>query len=144
MTLKISKSTFILSILLSCSVTMNAFLLIERLTIIPSPTQYARPIIIEIKCWIDLNGTFGYEAIPMAKITPLNSKVTQESYNWIIGDLSPLKLDNHYGYKIIAPPERHGKKFLFWQSEKTGLIIPNRTLTLKPGFEPDCWWQNYG
>lgn len=97
--------------------------------------------IIEIKAWVDVNGTHGFQPIAMVRMVPLNSDAEPEGYNWVH---SPFKLDNQYGYQFTAPPEMHGKKWLFWQSEKTWKINPNRTLILRPGFSSDSWWMNYG
>ncbi|MFQ6081183.1 MAG: hypothetical protein ACE5OW_05915 [Candidatus Bathyarchaeia archaeon] len=87
-----------------------------------------------------MNGTYGFQPIPLVKMATLDSDEEPEGYNWVH---SPFKLDNRYGYKFTAPPEMYGKRFLFWQSEKTGMITPDRTLVLEPGFESDSWWMNY-
>jgi hypothetical protein len=40
------------------------------------------------------------------------------------------RLDNRYSYVIAAPKEYQGGEFVSWQSEKTGMIIPDPTLRL--------------
>ena len=90
--------------------------------------------VIEIKCWIDVDGRRGFEVVPMASINGNN-------FNWVT---EPLRLDNRYRYVLEASEKFYGYDFLFWQSEKTGMIIPDRRLVLEPGFESDSWWQNYG
>lgn len=100
--------------------------------------------LIEVRCWIDVNGTHGYEVVPLVRMVPLDSNANPEGYNWVVADLNGFKLDNRYGYAFAAPEECYGKRFLFWQSQKTSMIIPNRTLVLEPDFESDTWWQNYG
>ena len=92
---------------------------------------------IEIKAWIDLDGKHGMEVVPVVSING-------NHYNWVVGDLQPLWLDNRYRYILTAPEKLHGYCFLFWQRESDGLIIPNRTLVLEPGFTDERWWQNYG
>jgi len=125
---------------------LSVLILILVWPINPSPSvfqwQDEHPYtIIEIKAWVDVNGTYGFEPIALVRMLPLNSDAEPEGYNWMH---SPFKLDNRYGYEFTAPPEMHGKKFLFWQSEKTWEINPNRTLILRPGFSSDLWWMNYG
>lgn len=93
---------------------------------------------VEIKAWIDLDGKQGIEAVPEIRIKP------NPNFNWVVGDMQPLKLDNRYDYEIEAKEEMNGKRFLFWQSEKTEMIIPERLLRLKAGFESDTFWANYG
>jgi len=97
--------------------------------------------IIEIKAWVDVNGTYGFEPVARVRMVPLNSKAEPEGYNWVH---IPFKLNNRYGYAFTAPPEIYGKRFMFWQSEKTLEINPNSTLILQPGFSSDSWWMNYG
>ena len=92
---------------------------------------------IEIKAWIDLDGKHGMEVVPVVSING-------NHYNWVVGDLQPLWLDNRYRYTLTAPETLQGYCFLFWQRESDGLIIPNRTLVLEPGFTEERWWQNYG
>jgi hypothetical protein len=92
--------------------------------------------IVEIKCWIQVDEKRGYELIPMIKLNNSN-------WFYVISNDNPLKLDNRFDYVIEAPEEYQGGKFVSWQSEKTGMIIPSRELVLKGGFESDTWWQNY-
>jgi len=92
---------------------------------------------IEIKAWIDLDGGHGLEVAPMVSING-------NQYNWVVGDMQQLWLDNRYRYTLTAPEKLHGYCFLFWQRESDGFITPNRTLVLEPGFTEERWWQNYG
>ena len=78
----------------------------------------------------------GFEITPMVKLNNSN-------WFYITGGDSPLKLDSRYSYVIEAPEKYQGGEFVSWQSEKTGMIIPDRKLTLEKGFESDTWWQNY-
>ena len=97
---------------------------------------------IEVKVWVDVNGTYGFESIAEARLVPLNSEADVDgTMNWIE---NPIRLDNSHGYAVTAPLRMWGRNFLFWQSEKTGVIVPSRTLTLDRGFSSDTWWINYG
>jgi len=73
-------------------------------------------------------------------MVPLNSKAP-EGYNLVH---VPFELNDRYGYAFKAPPEMYGKRFLFWQSEKTLQINATSTRILRPGFSSDSWWMNYG
>ena len=116
-------------------------ILIINLTVIlqPSmrPSHYLERTKIEIKAWVDLNGTYGMEIIPEISING-------NHFNKVVGDIQPLWLDRRYRYTLTAPEKLHGYCFLFWQRESDGLIIPDRTLLLEPGFTDEKWWQNYG
>ena len=92
--------------------------------------------IVEIKCWMQVDERKGYELVPMIKLNNSN-------WFYVVGNDNPLKLDNRYDYVIEAPEEYRGGRFVSWQSEKTGMIVPDRKLVLKRGFESDTWWQNY-
>ena len=99
--------------------------------------QYFKRTKIEIKAWIDLNGTHGIEVVPEVSING-------NYFNKLVGDMQPLWLDNRYRY-VLEAKERIGNYcFLFWQRESDGFIIPNRTLVLEPGFTSERWWINYG
>jgi hypothetical protein len=91
---------------------------------------------IEVKCWMQVDERRGYELVPMIRLN--NS-------NWFYATAqnNPLKLDNRYEYTIEAPKEYQGGEFVSWQSEKTGMIVPDTKLVLKKYFESDTWWQNY-
>ena len=99
--------------------------------------QYFRRTKIEIKAWVDINGTYGMEIVPEVSING-------NYFNKITGDMQPLWLDNRYRYTLEAKERIGGYCFLFWQRESDGLIIPNRTLVLEPGFTHERWWINYG
>jgi len=100
-------------------------------------SQYFKRTKIEIKAWIDINGTYGIETIPEVSING-------NYFNKIVGDMQPLWLDNRYQYTLEAKEKVGDYCFLFWQRESDGLIIPNRTLVLEPGFTNERWWINYG
>ena len=99
--------------------------------------EYFRRTKIEIKAWVDLNGTHGMEIIPEISING-------NYFNKVTGDMQPLWLDNRYQYNLTAKEKIGDYCFLFWQRESDGLIIPNRTLVLEPGFTDERWWINYG
>jgi len=99
--------------------------------------QYFRRTKIEIKAWVDINGTYGMEIVPEVSING-------NYFNKITGDMQPLWLDNRYRYTLEAKERIGDYCFLFWQRESDGLIIPNRTLILEPGFTHERWWINYG
>jgi hypothetical protein len=99
--------------------------------------RFAYPYtIVEIKCWMQVDEKKGYELVPMIRLNNSN-------WFYVVGNDNPLKLDNRYDYVIEAPEEYQGGKFVSWQSEKTGMIVPDRKLLLRKGFESDTWWQNY-
>jgi hypothetical protein len=88
-----------------------------------------------IKAWVDLNGTYGVEAIPTVAI---NGDPHQ---NWVV---APFNLANSQAWNFTAPATLDGKPFLFWQSTVTGFASHERTLILHPGFISDSWWENFG
>jgi hypothetical protein len=92
--------------------------------------------IVEIKCWMQIDEKRGYELVPMIKLNNSN-------WFYVVANDNPLRLDNTYDYIIEAPKEYKGGEFVSWQSEKTGMIVPDRKLVLRKGFESDTWWQNY-
>jgi hypothetical protein len=93
-------------------------------------------MIVEIKCWMQIDEKRGYELVPMIKLNNSN-------WFYVVANDNPVKLDNRYDYIIEAPEEYQGGKFVSWQSEKVGMIVPDRKLLLRKGFESDTWWQNY-
>jgi hypothetical protein len=92
--------------------------------------------IVEIKCWMQIDENNGYELVPMIKLNKSN-------WFYVVANDNPLRLDSRYEYVIEAPEEYQGGEFVSWQSEKTGMIVPDRKLLLRKGFESDTWWQNY-
>jgi hypothetical protein len=92
--------------------------------------------VVEIKCWVQVDERRGYELVPMIKLNDSN-------WFYVVANDSPLRLDNRYDYVIEAPEAYGGGRFVFWQSEKTGMVVPDRKLVLRRGFESDTWWQNY-
>ena len=92
--------------------------------------------VIEVKCWMQIDEKQGYELVPMIKLNNSN-------WFYVVGNDNPLRLDNRYSYVIEAPRNYRGGEFVCWQSEKTGMIVPDTKLVLQNGFESDSWWQNY-
>ena len=134
---KITLPVIIPIITISLLTTILIVLLIGYHQQVTREYEYFRRTKIEIKAWVDLNGTYGVEIIPEVSING-------NHFNKVIGDMQPLWLDRRYRYTLTAPEKLHGYCFLFWQRESDGLIIPDRILLLEPGFTDEKWWQNYG
>ena len=95
-------------------------------------------ITVYVKCWVDVDGKNGFEVIPSVAIAP------DTKFNLIN---APLLFLSNEPQQLTAPAtytDKAGKvyNFAFWQSEKTGLIIKNRVLSLNVPYESDSWWQN--
>ena len=91
---------------------------------------------VEIKCWMQIDEKRGYELVPLIKLNNSN-------WFYVVANDNPLRLDNRYEYVIEAPEKYQGGEFVSWQSEKTGMIVPDVRLRLGRNFESDTWWQNY-
>ena len=124
-------------IVIGLLVSILTILLISCIQPLTQEFQYFRRTKIEIKAWVDINGTYGIEIVPEVSING-------NYFNKITGDMQPLWLDNRYRYTLEAKERVGDYCFLFWQRESDGLIIPNRTLVLEPGFTDERWWINYG
>jgi hypothetical protein len=92
--------------------------------------------IVEIKCWMQVDERRGYELVPMIKLN-------NSDWFYVVANDNPLRLDNRYSYTIEAPKEYQAGEFVSWQSEETGMIIPDPILRLDRGLESDTRWQNY-
>jgi hypothetical protein len=91
---------------------------------------------VEIKCWVQIDERRGFETVPLIRLNISN-------WFYAVGADNPLRLDSRYSYVIEAPEKRQDWVFVGWQSEKTGVIVPDPRLRLDAGFESDTWWQNY-